>query len=129
MGLNQDRTKLALAALLALYLVGSIPILVAMVLLIWGLFAWGMTSSLQFRVVSLAGPGGQLASSLPASAINAGIALGPLVGGVGISTFGPSGPVIAGLAIAVIAIVVAWATSFLKPPAVAETPQPTHLAA
>jgi DHA1 family inner membrane transport protein len=45
-------------SLLALYLVASIPLLVALVLLAWGRFAFGMAPSLQYRVVSLAGPGG-----------------------------------------------------------------------
>jgi DHA1 family inner membrane transport protein len=111
-------------ALLALYFVGTIPILVALALLAWGLFAFGMTASLQLRVVSLAGPGGGLASSLPASAINVGIALGPIAGGEAISHFSASAPVITGLIIAVIGIVVAWATSFLKPPVVAEAARP-----
>jgi DHA1 family inner membrane transport protein len=115
-------------ALLALYLVGTIPILVALALLAWGVFAFGMTASFQLRVVSLAGPGGQLASSLPASAINVGIALGPIAGGVAISHFSASAPVIAGLIIAVIGIVVAWATSFLKPPLVAEAARPATAA-
>jgi DHA1 family inner membrane transport protein len=34
-------------------------ILVALVLLAWGLCAFGVVSALQLRVVSLAGPGGQ----------------------------------------------------------------------
>jgi DHA1 family inner membrane transport protein len=106
-------------ALLALYLVGSSPVLVALVLLVWGVFAFGMTPSLQLRVVSLAGPGGQLASSLPASAVNVGIAVGPIVGGVAISR-SPSAPVLVGLGIAVLGIAVAWATSYLKPPVVEE---------
>jgi DHA1 family inner membrane transport protein len=107
-------------ALLALYVVGSIPVLVALVLLVWGLFAFGMTPSLQLRVVSLAGPGGQLASSLPASAANIGIAAGPIAGGMALSDFGGSGPVLTGLVIAVVGIVLAWATSYLKPPVVKE---------
>jgi DHA1 family inner membrane transport protein len=47
----------------------------------------GMVRSMQYRVVSLAGPGGQLASSLPVSAANVGIALGSYSGGVAIGTF------------------------------------------
>lgn len=114
------------AALLLLYLVGTNPILVALMMLVWGLFAFIMVPSLQLRVVSLAGPGGQLAQSLPASAINMGVALGPVAGGVAISNFSASAPVMTGLIIAVIGIVVAWATSFLKPPVVAEATEPTR---
>jgi DHA1 family inner membrane transport protein len=105
-------------ALLALYFVGSVAALAAVAILVWGLFAFGMAASLQLRVVVLAGPGGALAQSLPASAINVGIAVGPVVGGLALSNFSASATVITGLVIAVIGIVVAWATSFLKPPVV-----------
>lgn len=106
------------ACLLALYLVGAIALLVALVMSAWGLFVGGMVPSLQFRVVSLAGPGGALASSLPGSAINVGIAAGSLAGGLAISGSDVSAPLITGLIIAVLAIPAAWATSFLKPPTV-----------
>jgi len=103
-------------ALLALYLVGSSPVLVALVLLAWGMLAMSMAPSLQLRVVTLAGPGGRLAASLPASAVNLGIAAGSAAGGVAISDFGPSAPVLTAAIIAAIGIVLAWATSYLKPP-------------
>jgi DHA1 family inner membrane transport protein len=107
------------AALLALYLTGSIPVLVALVMVAWGVFAFGMTPSLQLRTIALAGSGGgQLAASLPPSAVNLGIALGPLAGGAAFGAFGVSAPVITGLIIAVLGIAAAWATSYLKPPAV-----------
>ncbi|WP_043639007.1 MFS transporter [Nonomuraea candida] len=109
-------------SLLALYLVGAIAFLVVLALLAWGLFAMGMVPSLQYRVVNLAGPGGALASSLPASAANVGIAAGSVAGGAAIGNFSSSAPVITGLIIAVIAIPVAWATGFLKPPVVDESP-------
>jgi MFS transporter, DHA1 family, inner membrane transport protein len=102
--------------LLVVYLGGGIAFLVALAFLAWGLFAMGMVPSLQYRVVSLAGPGGALAQSLPASAANLGIAAGSSVGGVAISGFTASAPVIAGLFIALLAIPVALATSFLRPP-------------
>ena len=44
-------------SLLGLYLVGAIAFLVAPALVALGLFAMGMAPSLQYRVVSLAGPG------------------------------------------------------------------------
>ncbi|MCK2217111.1 MFS transporter [Actinomadura sp. ATCC 31491] len=103
-------------SLLTLYLAGAIAFLVVLALLAWGLFAMGMVPSLQYRVVSLAGPGGALASSLPASAANVGIAAGSAAGGAAIAGFTPSAPVLTGLVIAVIAIPVAWATGFLQPP-------------
>ncbi|MFB9679473.1 MFS transporter [Streptosporangium vulgare] len=112
------------ACLLVLYLVGTIAVLTALALLALGLFAMGMVPSMQYRVVSLAGPGGQLASSLPASAANVGIALGSYAGGVAIGTFTASSTVITGLIIAVISIPVAWASSFLKPPVIADATEP-----
>jgi MFS transporter, DHA1 family, inner membrane transport protein len=97
---------------------------VALVLLASGVFAMGMAPSLQYRVVSLAGPSGAFAQSLPASAANVGIAFGSFAGGVAIGSFTASAAVIAGLIIAVIAIPVAWATSFLQPPAVGQAAEP-----
>ena len=111
-------------ALLVLYLVGTIGVLVALALLALGLFAMGMVPSMQYRVVSLAGPGGELAYSLPASAANVGIALGAYAGGVAIGTFTASSAVITGLIIAVISIPVAWAASILKPPVIADATEP-----
>ncbi|AQZ64006.1 major facilitator superfamily MFS_1 [[Actinomadura] parvosata subsp. kistnae] len=101
----------------ALYLAGAVAFLVVLVLPAWGLFAMGMVPSLQYRVVRLAGPGGALASSLPASAANLGIAAGSAAGGAAIGGFTASAPVIAGLVIAVLSVPVAWGTGFLKPPA------------
>ncbi|MFI7449342.1 MFS transporter [Nonomuraea sp. NPDC049714] len=106
------------ACLLALHLVGAVALLVALVMSALGLFVGGTVPSLQVRVVILAGPGGALASALPGSAINVGIAAGSVAGGVAISGSGASAPLITGLLIALITIPVAWATGFLKPPAV-----------
>ncbi len=112
------------AALLVLYFVVSIPVLVALVLLAWGALAMSMAPALQLRVVTLAGPGAGLASSLPASAVNVGIAAGSAAGGVAINGFGPSAPVITAAIIAGIGIVLAWATSYLKPPVIEKAPEP-----
>ena len=114
-------------SLLALYVAGAIALLVALALLALGVFAMGMAPSLQYRVVELAGPGGALAQSLPASAANVGIAFGSFAGGVAIGSFTWSSAVITGLVIAVISVVAAWATSFLRPPAVqAAVPTTEH---
>jgi MFS transporter, DHA1 family, inner membrane transport protein len=106
----------AAGSLAALYLFGTSPYLVALLLLALGVCAMGMGPSLQYRVVTLAGPGGQLAQSLPASAINLGIAFGSFAGGVALGTFTTSAAVLTGLVIAIIAVPVAWATSRLEPP-------------
>lgn len=104
------------AGLVALYLVGASAPLVAVALLIWGAFAFGMVPALQYRIVELAGPGGDLAASLPASAANAGIALGAVAGGAALATFGTPAAVLTAVMIAVLAIPAALATSRLRPP-------------
>ncbi|SPT59980.1 MFS transporter [Actinomadura madurae] len=128
---NAARTPIAAAtgaafSLLALYLVGPIAPLVALVLAAWGVFSFGMVPSLQYRVVSLAGPGGALASALPASAANVGIACGSLAGGLAIGAFAAPSVVLTGLAITVLTIPAAWAASLLKPPA-ADEPEPVKV--
>lgn len=108
-------------SLLVLSFAGSIAWLVALVLIAWGVSFYSIVPSLQVRVISLAGPGGQLAQSLPVSAANIGIAFGAFVGGVAIEDYNARAIVIAGLILAVITIAVAWGTSFLKPPVVKES--------
>ena len=80
------------AALAALHAFGDNPILVTLAVLGLGLFAMGMAPWLEYRVVELAGPGGALAASLPASAVNAGIALGAFAGGRAIDLGGGRPP-------------------------------------
>jgi DHA1 family inner membrane transport protein len=106
----------AAGSLAALYLFGTNPFLVGLLLLALGVFSMGLGPSLQYRVVALAGPGSQLAQSLPASAINLGIAFGSFAGGVALGAFTTSAAVLTGLVIAIIAVPVAWATSRLEPP-------------
>lgn len=121
-------TACSALALLGLYLFGTNAILVALLLLIWSLFAQAVLPSLQLRVMTLAGPGAELAQSLPVSAANLGLALGPIAGGVAISSFGVRETMLVGMVIAVVGIAVAWATSFLKPPVIKENqtqPEPT----
>jgi len=103
-------------SLAALYLLGGIAFLAALALFAVGLFGMGMAPSLQYRVVELAGPGGQLAQSLPASAANLGIAFGSVAGGLAIGSSTASAAAVTGLIIAVISIGAALATNFLNPP-------------
>ncbi|MEU4425032.1 MFS transporter [Actinoplanes sp. NPDC024001] len=112
--------------LLALLLGGSFAVLVALALFGTGLFGMAMAPSMQYRVISLAGPGGAFAQSLPASAANIGIASGSFAGGVALGAFDVSAAVVAALIIAVAAIPVAWATSFLKPAETAAERETTH---
>lgn len=101
-------------ALGGLYLVGANAVLVAVAMLLWGLVGFGLVPSLQYRVVSLAGSGRDLAATLPASAVNAGIAVGALLGGWSLDSFGASSVVVAGLVVCVVALPANWATGLLK---------------
>jgi DHA1 family inner membrane transport protein len=115
-------------SLLVMSLFGGNPLVVATAVLGVGLFGMATGPSLQHRTVNLAGPGAPLAASLPASAVNAGIAGGAFAGGVAIDLGGiPAAPLTAA-AVAAISIVVAWATGFLEPAAVvaASEPAATH---
>jgi DHA1 family inner membrane transport protein len=118
---NASRTLMAatvvlVAALVMLYLAGSVPALVVIALLAWGLVGFGLVPSLQYRVTSLAGPGGDLAATLPASAVTGGIAVGSLIGGWAVAHHGPSAAVLAGIIICAIAVPGAIATRWLGPP-------------
>jgi DHA1 family inner membrane transport protein len=106
-------------SLAALYFLGGIAFLVALALFALGLCGMGMAPSLQYRVVELAGPGGQLAQSLPASAANLGIAFGSAAGGIAIGSFSASAAAVTAMIIAVASIGAALVTSFLKPPVAA----------
>ncbi|MDQ0574260.1 MFS transporter [Agromyces albus] len=114
-------------SLVVLFSFGGSPLVVAIAVFGIGLFGMATGPSLQHRVVSLAGPGAPLAASLPASAVNAGIAGGAFAGGVAIDLNGITAAVLTGAVVAAISIAVAWATGFLKPAAVA-APEPvaTH---
>lgn len=117
---NAARTLVAATAVLVavfavLLAAGSVPAVAAVALVAWGLFGFGLVPSLQYRVVSLAGPGAAVAATLPASAINAGIALGSLLGGWALTTHGPAAPVSAAVGLTAIALLAAAATSRLRP--------------
>jgi DHA1 family inner membrane transport protein len=103
------------ASLVAMLAFGSTALLVLVAVLGVGLFGMGMAPSMQHRVVSLAGPGAPLASSLPASAVNVGIALGSYAGGVAITGGGVSAAVATGAVVAGLAVAAAWASSSLRP--------------
>lgn len=102
-------------SLVALLLFGSNPWLVAVAVFGVGLFGMATGPSIQHRVIGLAGPGAPLAASLPASAVNLGIAFGALAGGVALDAGGVQLAVAAASVIAVAAVGAAWATSGLKP--------------
>ncbi|GAA0211571.1 MFS transporter [Saccharothrix mutabilis subsp. mutabilis] len=112
------------AALLALYLGGSNPVVAAIALGVWGVVGFGIVPSIQYRVVALAGPGRDFAATLPASAITAGIAAGALIGGGAVAASGAKGAVLTSLVICAVGVVAAWATSFLKPSPETGSPEP-----
>lgn len=104
-----------LASLGLMQVFGASPVCVFLAVLGLGAFGMGMAPSMQHRVVSLAGRGGPLAASLPASAVNAGIALGSLAGGLAINVDGVGGTVVVGGGVAIVAIAIAVATRTLDP--------------
>lgn len=67
------------------------------------------------RVISLAGCGRDLAATLSASAANAGIAMGSLLGGQILERHGVSYVVLVAVAVCVLAVPLTCGTQFLKP--------------
>jgi DHA1 family inner membrane transport protein len=123
---------LLIVAIGTLYLAGSTPIVVALALGLWGLVGFGLVPSLQYRVVSLAGPGKDLAATLPTSAVTAGIAAGALIGGWALTRGGVDSAVLAASVMCAIALPATWATGWLRAPAVGGKPAvatPTEAAA
>ncbi|MEV4736689.1 MULTISPECIES: MFS transporter [unclassified Microbacterium] len=105
-----------LVSLVAMLLLGGEPWGAALAVLGIGMLGMATAPSIQHRVVELSGPGAPLAASLPASAVNAGIAAGSLAGGVAIQLGEVRSAVIAGIGIAAIAIVAAMVTRSLRRP-------------
>lgn len=110
-------------SLAALWLFGGNPVLAGLALFAVGLFGMGSAPALQYRVVQLAGPGGQLAQAMPAAVANLGIALGSVAGGLAIGAYTPAAAAVTGLVLAVLATAAAVAASFLEPSAGAEVDQ------
>jgi len=100
-----------------LFLARSQPLLAVTAILAWAVFASSAPASIQYRTVRLAGPGGALVASLPASAASAGIALGSTASGISYAAAGPSAVIITGMIIALGALALAIATRRLRPSA------------
>ena len=81
-----------------------------------GLAVMGAAPSLQHRVDALSGPGAALAASLPASAVNLGIAAGAVAGGLALDAAGVRSVALAGASLGGLAVVAALATARLRPP-------------
>ncbi|MGN5376589.1 MFS transporter [Streptomyces lasalocidi] len=119
--INASRTLLIgnstlVVALLGLYFFRQSPALVGVALALWGVVGFGVTPSLQLRVISLAGEGADLAATLGASAANVGVASGAAVGGWALASFGMADVPLTALVFAVLALPAVWATRFLKVP-------------
>jgi DHA1 family inner membrane transport protein len=78
------------------------------------LAGFGLVPSLQLRVIALAGDGADLAATLGASAVNAGIALGALAGGRVLATHGVRPVALTAALIGAVAVPAAWATGMLR---------------
>jgi MFS transporter, DHA1 family, inner membrane transport protein len=110
--------------LLLIFFFGGSPILIAICLVGWGLFGFGLVPSLQLRVISLAGRGGDLASTLGASAVNAGIAVGAAIGGLAVAGYGVRYVFVVALLICLVALPATAASGLLKPPGAAPESSP-----
>ncbi|MEV6204794.1 MFS transporter [Streptomyces sp. NPDC051771] len=103
-------------ALAVLWSAGASRTAVALALVLWGVVGFGLVPALQYRVGLLAGPGRDLASTLPASAVNAGIALGAVAGGAAVAHGGATDAVLTGLLVCAVALPATWASGRLRPP-------------
>jgi DHA1 family inner membrane transport protein len=111
--------------LAALYLVGTVPALTVLALVGWGVVGFGLVSTaLQLRVIALSGPGADLAASLGASAANAGIALGAVVGGQVVADVGVRETVLVGALILLACLPATLAARSLRPAGVEEDAPP-----
>lgn len=106
-----------IGALALFYFAGSTPALVALALGFWGLVGFGLVPSLQHRVVTLSGPGRDFAAILPASTVNAGIALGAVFGGWAVASSGVEAAALLGAVVTAVALPITWASGLLNPPA------------
>lgn len=104
-------TALVVVSLGLLRVAGESPVVAAGALVVWGVAGWAVVPALQYRTVSLADGGRDLAATLPVSATTGGIALGSVLGGWGLTRFGSEAPpTVAALAcLAVLPLV--WVTT------------------
>ncbi|MET9377890.1 MFS transporter [Streptomyces sp. NPDC002992] len=94
--------------LTTLFLLGERPVAVAVCVAVWGLAGFGLAPALQLRTIRRAGPGGDLAATLGASAGNAGIAVGAAVAGGITGAYGFAVLPLAAAAICVVTLPLTW---------------------
>ncbi|MDT7579608.1 MAG: transporter, family, inner rane transport protein [Pseudonocardiales bacterium] len=109
-------TAILVASFALLYIGGASPVLVAVGLFGWGLAGFAIVPSFQTRAVSLAGPGRDLAATLPPSALTAGVALGAVIAEWSIAAFGLRAPMFIAGVTCLVVIPLFYATTFLKAP-------------
>jgi len=105
------------ASFVLLYTARSQPLIAIVAIVSWAVLSSSAPPSVQHRTVSLAGAGGALAASLPASAASAGIAVGSTASGIAYAASGPAAVIVTGALIAFVAVALAVATRRLRPPA------------
>jgi DHA1 family inner membrane transport protein len=101
----------------ALLLLGANPVATLMVLVLWGALSNGFVPSVQYLVNALAGEGRDLASVLPASTINLGIALGSVLGAIGYANFAATGPIVFAVVLCCLGVLLAVLTRAATRPA------------
>jgi DHA1 family inner membrane transport protein len=101
--------------LVVLFLVGPHPVPAAVAVAAFGLFGFGLAPALQLRTIELAGPGGDLASTLGASAGNAGIAAGSAVAGWFAARYGVGGLPLAAAGICAVTLPLLWVLRRMRP--------------
>jgi MFS transporter, DHA1 family, inner membrane transport protein len=104
------------ASFALLWVGGASPVVVAVGLFGWGVAGFAIVPSFQTRAVTLAGPGRDLAATLPPSALTAGVALGAVVAEWGIAAFGPQAPMLIAGGTCLVVIPLFYATTFLRVP-------------
>ncbi|MFD6533725.1 MFS transporter [Streptomyces sp. NPDC060184] len=122
-------TAVLAAALTVLHQLGPRPVGAGICVALWGLAGFGLAPALQLRTIRRAGPGGDLAATLGASAGNAGIAAGAAVAGGVTATHGFSALPLAAAAICVLTLPLTWLSRHDAKPLAPERPEAVDLAA
>ncbi|MCP3758852.1 MFS transporter [Streptomyces sp. TBY4] len=103
-------TAVLVVVLAALFLFGDgRPVAVAVCVAVWGLAGFGLAPALQLRTIRRAGPGGDLAATLGASAGNAGIAVGAAVASGITGAYGFAVLPLAAAAVCAVTLPLTWA--------------------
>lgn len=120
-------TVVLVCALAALPLASTSPPLVALCLTVWGVAGFGFVPSLQHRVHALAAGHG-VAATLPASAVNIGIAMGSVVGGWALDHHGVRAPAVTALALCGLAVPLSLLGARTAATGIVAQPAPRHQA-